>query len=65
MPTSEVTRDESLLVGFVVLAVLGFAVIAGAFLRKIAIEERFLREAFPGDYDRYQAEVAALIPLVY
>lgn len=43
---------------------LGFAVIVGALLRKIAIEERFLREAFPGDYDRYQAEVAALIPFV-
>lgn len=41
------------------------AVIAAAFSRKIAVEERFLREALPGDYDRYRSEVAKLIPFVY
>jgi protein-S-isoprenylcysteine O-methyltransferase Ste14 len=44
---------------------LGVALVAAAFLRKISIEEQFLSEAFPGDYDRYRAEVAALIPFVY
>jgi len=44
---------------------LGVALIAVAFLRKIAVEERFLREAFPGDYDRYRTEVAALVPFLY
>ncbi len=40
------------------------AFIAAGFSRKIAIEERFLREAFPGEYDRYRAEVPALIPFL-
>jgi len=44
---------------------LGVALVAAALLRKIGIEERFLREAFPGDYDRYRAEVAKLVPLLY
>lgn len=44
---------------------LGVLVMAAALLRKIGIEERFLRQAFPGDYDRYRAEVAALIPFLY
>jgi protein-S-isoprenylcysteine O-methyltransferase Ste14 len=43
---------------------IGAAVITAAFLRKIAVEERVLRAAFPDDYDRYRAEVPALIPFV-
>lgn len=43
--------------GFVALVL-----ITAAFLRKIAIEERFLTAQFGGAYVRYRAEVAALIP---
>jgi len=46
--------------GFVALAL-----IAAGFLRKIAVEERFLRHAFPQDYERYRLEVSALVPFVY
>jgi protein-S-isoprenylcysteine O-methyltransferase Ste14 len=42
--------------------VVALALIAGGFLRKIAIEERWLAEQFPADYARYRAEVPALIP---
>ncbi|MGH7075364.1 MAG: methyltransferase family protein [Stellaceae bacterium] len=41
-----------------------FPFIAAALCRKIAIEESFLRQAFPEDYERYRAEVPALIPLL-
>lgn len=41
---------------------LGLALIALAFLRKIAIEERFLTAQFGEAYARYRAEVPALIP---
>jgi protein-S-isoprenylcysteine O-methyltransferase Ste14 len=43
-------------------AALGVLVIAAALLRKLRIEESFLREAFPGEYPGYCAEVPALIP---
>jgi protein-S-isoprenylcysteine O-methyltransferase Ste14 len=43
-------------------AVIGLSVVAGAFTRKLRIEERFMREIFPGEYPRYCAEVPALIP---
>jgi protein-S-isoprenylcysteine O-methyltransferase Ste14 len=43
-------------------AALGLAVIAAALLRKLRIEERFMRETFPGEYQRYSAAVPALIP---
>ena len=43
-------------------AALGLALIAAALLRKLRIEERFMREAFPGEYERYRGEVPALIP---
>jgi protein-S-isoprenylcysteine O-methyltransferase Ste14 len=43
-------------------AALGLAIIVAAFLRKSRIEERFMRETFPGEYQRYSAEVPALIP---
>jgi protein-S-isoprenylcysteine O-methyltransferase Ste14 len=42
-------------------AALGLLVIAAALLRKLRIEERFMRETFPGEYERYSAEVPALI----
>jgi len=42
---------------------LGLALVALAFLRKIAIEERFLIEQFGAAYDRYRAEVPALLPM--
>jgi len=43
--------------GFVALALITLA-----FLRKIAIEERFLAAQFGEAYARYRAEVPALIP---
>jgi len=43
-------------------AALGLLVIAAALLRKLRIEERFLRETFPQDYPDYSAHTPALIP---
>jgi protein-S-isoprenylcysteine O-methyltransferase Ste14 len=43
-------------------AALGLAIIIVALLRKLRIEEGFMRETFPGTYQRYAAEVPALIP---
>jgi protein-S-isoprenylcysteine O-methyltransferase Ste14 len=43
-------------------AMIGLSVVAGAFIRKLRIEERLMREIFPGQYQRYCAEVPALIP---
>ena len=43
-------------------AIIGLAIIVLAFVRKSGIEEGFMREAFPGEYQRYSAEVPALIP---
>ncbi len=43
---------------------LALAVMTAGLLRKISVEERFLGAAFPGDYDRYRAEVPALIPVL-
>ncbi|MBV8649863.1 MAG: isoprenylcysteine carboxylmethyltransferase family protein [Alphaproteobacteria bacterium] len=40
----------------------GLLLIAGAFLRKIGVEERWLAEQFPGDYAAYRRDVPALIP---
>jgi len=42
--------------------VIGLAIIAAAFVRKLRTEEEFMRETFPGEYQRYSAEVPALIP---
>ena len=41
---------------------LALALVTAAFLRKIQIEERFLREQFGDAYQRYRREVPALIP---
>jgi protein-S-isoprenylcysteine O-methyltransferase Ste14 len=43
-------------------AVLGLAIIVVAFVRKLRTEEDFMRETFPAAYERYCAEVPALIP---
>lgn len=43
-------------------AVIGLAIIAAAFVRKLRTEEAFMRETFPGEYPHYSAEVPALIP---
>jgi protein-S-isoprenylcysteine O-methyltransferase Ste14 len=43
-------------------ALIGLAVVAAAFVRKLRIEERFMRESFPEQYARYSSEVPALIP---
>jgi protein-S-isoprenylcysteine O-methyltransferase Ste14 len=43
-------------------AALGLLVIAAALVRKLRIEERFMRETFPGQYESYSAAVPALIP---
>jgi protein-S-isoprenylcysteine O-methyltransferase Ste14 len=45
-------------------AVIGWCVVAGAFIRKLRIEERFMREIFPGQYQRYCAAVPALVPFI-
>jgi protein-S-isoprenylcysteine O-methyltransferase Ste14 len=43
-------------------ALLGFAFMVGAILRKLSIEERFLTEEFGDAYNRYRAEVPAVLP---
>lgn len=45
-----------------VRAVCGFLIIAVALLWKLRAEEVFMRETFPGEYQRYCGEVPALIP---
>lgn len=45
-------------------ALVGLALIAAGFLRKIVIEERFMLAEFGEAYARYRAEVPALIPFV-
>jgi protein-S-isoprenylcysteine O-methyltransferase Ste14 len=45
-------------------ALLGVALLAIAYLRKISQEERFLDQEFGMEYDQYRHEVKALIPLV-
>ena len=44
-------------------ALLGLALIVLSFRRKLRIEEALMQEAFPGEYQRYAAQVPALIPL--
>ena len=43
-------------------AAIGLAIIVVSFVRKLHIEEDFMRATFPGEYERYSGEVPALIP---
>jgi len=43
-------------------ATCGLAIIAAALLVKLRTEERFMRETFPGEYEKYASQVPALIP---
>ena len=43
-------------------AALGLLVITAALLRKLGIEEAFMRATFPGQYESYSARVPALVP---
>lgn len=43
-------------------AALGVAILSTALVVKSRIEERFMRETFPGQYEKYREEVPALIP---
>jgi len=43
-------------------AAFALVIIAAALLRKLRIEEGFMRETFPGEYQRYSASVPALVP---
>ena len=43
-------------------SVIGLLIMAAALLHKLRTEERFMRETFPGEYERYSAAVPALIP---
>jgi protein-S-isoprenylcysteine O-methyltransferase Ste14 len=47
-----------------VRAFLGLAVLCASLLYKLRAEERFMRETFPGEYERYSAQVPALIPFL-
>ncbi|MDQ2801433.1 MAG: isoprenylcysteine carboxylmethyltransferase family protein [Pseudomonadota bacterium] len=42
--------------------VVAVALVAVAFARKLRVEERFMAAQFPGAYERYRAEVPALVP---
>ena len=46
-------------------AVLALALMAAAFLRKIATEERFMAEAFGPAYADYRRATARLVPYVW
>jgi protein-S-isoprenylcysteine O-methyltransferase Ste14 len=41
---------------------LGLLIVLGSFWRKLRIEEGFMRELFPEQYQRYMDEVPALVP---
>ena len=43
-------------------AALGMAIIVLSLVRKSRVEEDFMRATFPGEYQRYSAQVPALIP---
>jgi protein-S-isoprenylcysteine O-methyltransferase Ste14 len=43
-------------------ALLGLGLVLFSFARKLRVEERFMRERFPGQYQRYSEEVPALVP---
>ena len=50
-----IARDE-------LRGLVGVLMAAAALVRKLRLEERWLRERFGTDYDRYREDVAALIP---
>jgi protein-S-isoprenylcysteine O-methyltransferase Ste14 len=52
----------TVIVSDTVRALIGLALIAAALVVKLSTEEGFMRETFPGQYQRYSAEVPALIP---
>ena len=43
-------------------AAVGFVVISASLVMKLRREELFMRQTFPGEYERYSAQVPALIP---
>ena len=45
-------------------ALIGLALVIASFVHKLRLEEQFMREVFPGDYERYSAAVPALVPFV-
>ena len=45
-----------------VRAAVGLVIITVSLLRKRRTEEAFMRETFPGEYERYSAEVPGLVP---
>jgi protein-S-isoprenylcysteine O-methyltransferase Ste14 len=45
-------------------AAIGLAIIVESLVRKSRTEEEFMRATFPGEYQRYSAQVPALIPFV-
>ena len=45
-------------------ALIGFALIAGALVRKLRIEERFMAQQFGEEYARYREQVAMLVPFL-
>jgi protein-S-isoprenylcysteine O-methyltransferase Ste14 len=45
-----------------VRAAVGLVIITVSLLRKLRIEEAFMRETFAGEYERYSAEVPGLVP---
>jgi protein-S-isoprenylcysteine O-methyltransferase Ste14 len=43
-------------------AALGLAIISAAFIVKLRAEERFMRQTFPDQYEKFSEEVPALVP---
>jgi len=43
-------------------AAVGLVIITVSLLRKLRTEEAFMRETFPGEYERYSADVPGLLP---
>ena len=43
-------------------ALIGLALVVLSFVHKLRIEEHFMQQVFPGQYERYRATVPALIP---
>lgn len=43
-------------------ALIGLGLVLLAFVYKLRIEEGFMRQLFPGQYERYSADVPALVP---